>query len=395
MLALCQALRERNKEVKLAIASTGPGPSLERYCSRGIDCFSIPMRNKHNSKQQTQALQTCAQIVKEWKPDIIHVHGTERFFGLLSARGLISVPTVISIQGLMIPYAEWYHFFGNRSLFDIMKIHRFVEIPVMRGLLWDYHRYRKAALREREIIAGNQYFMGRTIWDQAHLHSINPAARYFHVGEMIRKLFWHARWEISQSKRHRIIFVNPGHPRKGVETVLGAADILRRDYPNLELALAGTISGRSGYGRYIRKEIKKRNEYLLCLGALNAEEMSREFLLSHVFVSPSYIENSSNAICEAQLVGMPVVSSFTGGVPSLIEDGRTGMFFPSGDAPFLASIIKKVFEDDDLAKMLSQNAHKKASNRHDPASILRELLNTYRGVIKDNLRQSKSSPCLE
>jgi glycosyltransferase involved in cell wall biosynthesis len=341
------------------------------------------MRNKNSRKQKAEALKDCARIVKEWTPDVVHIHGTERFFGLLSARKLVAVPTVISIQGLMIPYAEWFHFFGNRSLFDVIKLHRFIEIPVMRGLLWNYHRFKKAAKREREILCENHHFMGRTLWDRAQLFSVNPEAKYFHVGEMIREPFWQSHWAISQCQLQRILFMNPGHPRKGVETLFNAADILRQDYSDLEVAVAGTISGRGGYGRHVMREMIKRKGYVRGLGALNAEQMAYELCRSHVFVSSSYIENSSNAVCEAQLVGVPVVSSFTGGLPSLVENRHTGIFFPPGDAPYLAATIKEIFENDGLAETLGQNAHKEASNRHDAKNIVKSLLSTYREVIDD------------
>lgn len=382
MLALCHALLEKHPEITLGVASTGSVPSIEKYNSRGIDCFVIPMRNKNSRKGKARALKMCTQIVNEWAPDIIHIHGTERFFGLMSARSLISIPTVVSIQGLRIPYSEWYHFFGNRSLFDIIKLHRFIEIPVMRGLLWDYYRYCKTARREQEIICGNRYFMGRTIWDRSHLFSINPEAKYYSVGEVLREPFWNAHWDRSQCQRYRILYINPGNPRKGVETLLKAADILKRDYSALEVGLVGTIGHRRGYDRYIRKEIMKRSEYVRELDSLNAEKITSELSKSHVFVSASYIDNSPNAVCEAQLVGVPVVSSYRGGVLSLIEDKQTGMFFPSGDAPLLASIIKKIFEDDNLAAMLSHNARIEASKRHDSKTIVQTLLSTYDQVIE-------------
>jgi len=382
MLALCQGLRDRRPEIELAIVTTHPGSSTERYASGGIDCFLVPMRSNSSERQQAAALKECARIVEEWGPDVIHIHGTERFFGLLSARRMVSAPTAISIQGLMQPYAEWYHFFGDRSLADIIRMHRLIEIPVMRGLIWDYRRFRKAARREREIILGNRHFMGRTLWDRAHLHSINPDARYYRAEEAIRRPFWDVRWDISRCRKRRIIYVNPNHPRKGAETLFKAADILKRICPELEVALVGTISSRSGYGRYVKKEIGKRNSYLCELGPLNAVEMAQELCRSHVFVSPSFIENSPNGICEAQLVGMPVVSSYTGGVPSLLKDRYSGLFFPTGDAPQLAATVSRIFEDDALAEMLGRNAHVAASARHDIGSIADRLADIYGHVIQ-------------
>lgn len=389
MLALCQALRERRPEIELAIVTTHQRPSMERYASGGIDCFLVPMRSNNSERQQAAALKDCARIVEEWEPDVIHVHGTERFFGLLSARRLVSRPAVISIQGLMQPYAEWYHFFGDRSLMEIIKMHRIITVPMMRGLIWDYHRFKKAARREQEIILCNRDFMGRTLWDRSHLYSINPRARYHHAEEAIRLPFWQARWDISRCQTHRIIYVNPNQPRKGAETLFKAADILKWKYSNLEVALIGEISSRSGYGRYVKEEIGKRNGYVREMGPLNAEEMAKELTRSHVFVSPSFIENSPNGICEAQLVGVPVVSSYTGGVPSLVKDRYSGMFFPTGDSPQLAATVGQIFEDDSLAVSLSQNAHATASERHDIEKLIGRLVCVYSDVIKESSEGSR------
>jgi glycosyltransferase involved in cell wall biosynthesis len=381
MLALCTAIREIRPEIHLSIVSTGKISKVEKYTTNGIDCFVVPMSNQFSPAQENNALEKCLNVLNEWKPDIIHIHGTERFYGLLSQYSPLSAPITISIQGLMIPYSEWYHFFGNRSLVDLLKVHRLIELPVMRGLIWDYYRFRKAAVRERQIITSNRFFMGRTTWDRAHLTSINPDATYYTVGEVLRDPFWDARWTLSECKRRRILFINPNQPRKGIEILLKAADTLKPLYPDLEIAIIGEISNKRGYGRYIKKEIQKRKDYAHTLGPMNAEEIAREMCNSSVFVCPSYIENSSNAVCEAQLVGIPVAASHTGGLPSLIQEGRTGLFFPSGDAPYLAAVLAKLFKDDVLCEELSENSRKVASKRHDTRTILNDLINAYSQVI--------------
>ena len=65
---------------------------------------------------------------------------------------MVECPTVISLQGLLGPCSEWYHFFGNNSLMDIVKMHRWLEIPAMRGLWTKFRMTRKIAKREREIM---------------------------------------------------------------------------------------------------------------------------------------------------------------------------------------------------------------------------------------------------
>lgn len=375
---LCRML----KNTDFAFACVAFGNVKEARVSHDdrIDCFVVPGDLIGRSADHT--LHVYRDLVDQWKPDLIHIHGTESAYGLLTARGMVKCPALISLQGLLGPCSEWYRYFGNSSLSEIIRMHRWLEIPAMRGHLIGFWKFRKMAKREREIIAGNRFFMGRTAWDRAYVRALNPSAQYFHGGELLREAFWHERWNIGRARRHRIVFTNAGHPRKGTEILLDVVKLLQPLYPDIQVGIAGWISRRSGYGRYVRRRIAELGHAAIELGQLNAEQMARELVNSHVFVSPSFIDNSPNAVCEAQLIGMPVISTYTGGVPSLIEDGRTGLFVPTGDAPMLAARLRDVFEDDSLAVRLGSQAHEVAVRRHDPRSIVQEILAAYEEVLK-------------
>lgn len=338
-----------------------------------ITCFAIPAGN---------GLEGCRNLVREWRPDLLHIHGTESLFGLLTARGLVECPAVISLQGLLGPCSQWYHYFGNRSLPEIARLHRWLDIPALRGQWIEFLKLRSTARREREIIAGNRFFMGRTKWDRSYIEALNPSARYYHGGELLRDSFWKERWDVSRAKRFRIMITNAGHPRKGAEIVFEALKLLRPCYPGIEVAIAGAISRRSGYGRHILRLIVELGDSVIELGPLTADQMVEEMKRSHVFVSPSYIENSSNAVCEAQLLGMPVVAAYTGGLPSIIQEGHTGLFFPTGDSAMLAARLRDVMEDDELAMKIGAQAHEAAARRHDPASVVNGILDVYRDILE-------------
>jgi glycosyltransferase involved in cell wall biosynthesis len=80
---------------------------------------------------------------------------------------------------------------------------------------------------------------------------------------------------------------------------------------------------------------------------------------------------------------MPTISSFTGGVPTMVKDGETGLLFPTGDVPLLISKIKSIFDNDTLASGLGENAMTTARKRHDPEVIVRDQLAAYRNIIMD------------
>jgi len=371
----------KETDFNFAYAAFGNVSDLQHIQSDRIDYFVIPNKLGDVGRHYEKGLEVCRDLVTSWKPDIIHVHGTEGPFGLLSARRMVKCPLVISLQGLLGPCSEWYRFFGKQSLWNISRMHRWDELITMRGLWKGFRQIRRNAKREMEIINGNQFFMGRTEWDQANILMQNPEAIYYHEGRIIRDAFWNKHWDVSKIQRHRIIFTNAKHPRKGTECLLDAAKHLRSAYPDIEVAVAGGVPIRSGYGIFLRKRFKDCGEIIRELGPINAEQMTDELLKSHVFVSPSYIDNSPNAISEAQLVGMPVISTYTGGIPSLIDDGRTGLFFPTGDTPMLAARLRQIFENNDLARRLGSQAQSAASKRHDPRAIVPEVLTIYKDVL--------------
>lgn len=381
MSMLIKELLEKN-DYRLSCIAYGAKTETVSALDGRISSYVLPGSWENCGSAMERSLKQSSDLLSSLSPDILHIHGTENSYGLLSARRMVPYPAIVSLQGLMGPCAEWYHYFGKHTAWDVLRMHRIAEFPALRGLLIGYLRFRRMAKREREIVQGNRYYFGRTDWDRAYVRWLNPDAVYYHGGELLRNDFWRVRWSLERIRRHRIIFTNAGHPRKGTEQLLAAAKLLRNDYPDLELAIAGTISKRSGYGRYIRKRIAELGRTAVELGPLSAEQMAAELAASHVFVSPSFIENSSNALCEAQLIGMPVVSSYTGGVPSLIEDNRTGLFFPNGDVPMLAAQVRRVFDNDDLAVRLGRNASETARRRHDPDTVLADILAAYEDVVR-------------
>jgi glycosyltransferase involved in cell wall biosynthesis len=181
-----------------------------------------------------------------------------------------------------------------------------------------------------------------------------------------------------------VIFTNGGgEPRRGIEILLRAMVIVRRQFPDAKLRLAGNIGTRRGYERLLHGMIAELglSDAIEFWGYLDAPSMAAGLCRSHVFAIPSYIENSPNSLCEAMQAGLPSVATFTGGIPSLIDQGRTGLLFPLGDASLLADSIMRIFADDDLARRMGRAAWADASDRHAPERVLSQLLHVYNNVL--------------
>ena len=113
------------------------------------------------------------------------------------------------------------------------------------------------------------------------------------------------------------------------------------------------------------------------LGPLDEHKMIEEYQKAHVFICPSSIENSPNSLGEAQLIGTPVIASYVGGIPDMVQNGKTGILYRFEEIEMLAEYIKQIFENDKLAKYLSENEIREAEKRHDKETIFKELISIY------------------
>ena len=100
---------------------------------------------------------------------------------------------------------------------------------------------------------------------------------------------------------------------------------------------------------------------------------------SFCLLHPSYIDNSPNSVCEAQLVGLPVVASNVGGVSSLITEGETGLLSTLAPAT-LARQVLRLYHDPALHARITKQAQALARQRHDPTTILQRTLDVYQAI---------------
>lgn len=376
-----------HSQTDLAVVWVSPMLSHEIVFDRGSTrYFCLPASGGPRSRQQsivsklrsqvrlpdrTCELQVCCRIIDDFKPDVIHVHGTEDFYGLIA--GLTARPLIISLQGILTPYL--------RDYWGSLRPWRRVLYP---GALSQWWWMRQAAHREREIIEKTRFFLGRTSWDRTQLAQLNSRAQYFHVGEILRSPFYGTCWSLQKAQRHRIYTTASATPYKGIDCLIDAVGLLRGRFEDVEATVGGDFPNRD-YAAYLHQKIRKAGleDAFQFVGYLETGSIVEQLRLAHVFVLPSYIDNSPNALCEAQVAGVPCVGSFVGGVPSLISDGDSGLTFSKGNPEELAARLQRIFEDDALTVALSRGGRRTALARHDPNTVVTELLHAYEAVHRE------------
>ena len=97
---------------------------------------------------------------------------------------------------------------------------------------------------------------------------------------------------------------------------------------------------------------------------------------------PTYFEGQPVSVLEAMAYSCAVVASDTGGIPQMIEDGRTGILIEPKNTKSLAEGLSKVLEDADLCRRLGENAYKKVKAEFSIEKNMDKLLEIYRKVLE-------------
>jgi len=310
----------------------------------------------------------CQLIIEEFQPDIIDVHGTENFYGLVG--NITDGPVIITLQGLVNEIKKYY--WGE------LKFRQVIQYP---AIIKDYYLFCKRCPIESEIINRNKYFIGRTTWDMSCIYALKQSATYFSIGHTLRARFYQAQWDITSIRRHTIYCTSGIRTYKGIDILIKAVRIVRQKYPDVQLKVACEIE-RNGFDKYLVRLIHDLNlkDSIILLGSLTEAQVVEELKKAHVYAMPSFIENECSSLSEALLVGVPSTAAYTGGVPSTIEDGKTCLMFPRGDYQVMAKNIMDIFNDDALAIHLSHNAREHAAISYDPKGISKDVMNAYQNV---------------
>jgi glycosyltransferase involved in cell wall biosynthesis len=369
----------------------------------GVVYYSIRIsKNENASVMSANLANRYLSVINDFQPDIIHIHGTEKNFALLRKYVDTKIPIVCSIQGIVSSCLDYLKYsVANAEL----KKHRSVKNRVGRGgVNSTLRKWRKYSDIEKEVYRINRYFIGRTAWDKAQLAAMNAGASYFHGEELLRPAFYQHVWKIDECERHRIFVPSAEYPLKGFHTLLQAAAILKRQFPEVKIvAPLSSFTLKSSkikdvfigedYSNYLKSEIRKLKltENIILRKRLSADEMAAEYSKAHLFVLPSFLENSPNSLGESMMTGTPCVASSVGGVTSIVKDNESSLLFSPGDYVFLAYQIARIFSDDELALKISANAREIALRRHNITQTSRQYYQIYSEIIKQHHESSTDS----
>lgn len=106
------------------------------------------------------------------------------------------------------------------------------------------------------------------------------------------------------------------------------------------------------------------------------------FRQTDLFVLPSLSEGLPNVVLEAMALGAPVVATAVGGVPEVLEDGRTGLLVPAQDSKRLAEASAGLLREPERAAALARRAREAVYRRYSADRQTELLLEVYKEVTE-------------
>ncbi|HXV66521.1 MAG TPA: glycosyltransferase family 4 protein [Nitrosopumilaceae archaeon] len=157
--------------------------------------------------------------------------------------------------------------------------------------------------------------------------------------------------ESSNTNENKIIYIGRDSPEKGI-------DILKS----------------------IEKKIKGKVVYCTNVEWKKAMSILKS---SNVLVLPSRIESIPNVIKEAFFLKVPVVATNVGGIPEIVEHGKTGILVPPNQPQSLADSINHLLENKEFAKKLADTAYEFLINNFTWDILLPKYIKFYEDLIKE------------
>lgn len=368
-------------DCKIAVATVYSGKEFIRRQIDGVQYYLLPLNGKSKTNYNHKLESFWLQVQNEFSPEVVHIHGTEYPHGLAYVKSCGNKGVVVSIQGLVSVCARYYN---DGIDFKDLRIYTFRDFIRRGGFLANQRSFERLGTYECELISRVNHIIGRTEWDKAHCWAINPNAKYHHVGETLRPSFYNAKWTYENCETHSIFVSQASYPIKGLHMLLKAMPLVLHYYPDTKIYVAGgdiTIQPWwriTSYGKYLKNLIQKYNlrEHIIFTGMLNEEKMCAQYLKANVFVCCSAIENSPNSLGEAQLLGVPYLATFAGGIPEIVNMNPQ-VLYRYEEYEELAKKICEIFKNYEI------QSNSPVTYLYDQTKNTASLLSTYRDVIKN------------
>ncbi|MCE5338452.1 MAG: glycosyltransferase family 4 protein [Methanomicrobiaceae archaeon] len=311
-------------------------------------------------------------VLNKIKPNVIHVH--ESFEMLLGAAAYCTLHNEIRL-------INTFHTEPTKTTCLIKKLVRLVKNSVYRWALEQCH-YVSFVSKALEKKIGSTFGYIR-----------HPKVMITYAGVDIKNVSHdeldNFREKFNLNPSDIIILAqaltSPKPKAEGLKLLVYCMNLLKSKYANIKLLVTKNGTYRKELEDYAKdNDVQDRVIFTGDLEnpfvALNAAD-----ILCHITKAEGGV---SLSILEAMIIGKPIIASNIGGIPEAISNKENGLLVDNNPQSILDAICRLI-EDKELARLLGQNAEKKAKAKFDWDETIKTTINMYMGKVGPNINEMK------
>ncbi len=183
-----------------------------------------------------------------------------------------------------------------------------------------------------------------------------------------------------------ILFVGLLWNVKGVDILLNAVPIIKKSIPDLSVYIVGSGPCENELKKLVKElDIEENIKFL---GFISGKEKYSYYTSADICVFPSRHEAFGITLLEAMACGKPVVASNVGGIPYVVEDGKTGLLFEGGNVEDLAEKVIALLNDEKLRDKMGKAGRERVKD-FTWDKIAEQTVSVYKEIVENGEAKSK------
>ncbi|KKG86211.1 hypothetical protein DU57_02580 [Methanosarcina mazei] len=299
-------------------------------------------------------------VTNEIKPQILHVQGSNISPYLLFALLKQNIRKIITVHGLMSIETKF------KSVSKV-KLLNFLSIIIERYALKSIPNIIVCSKDMKQLVSNIS---------SSRIHVIPNGINFEYIQRYQKHL---------SIKKPALLYMGLLSRIKGVDVLLNAMPIIVKEEPDVHLYIAGSGSEYENLVKIV-EDLNLVN-HVTFLGFVSGIEKYSFYNSIDICILPSIYESFGIVSLEAMACGKPVIASNTGGIPDVVEDGKTGLLFEPSNFGDLAKKIITLLGDETLREKMGEEGFKRAKLfqwDHVANSTKHLYEDLYRGVYSMN-----------
>ncbi len=214
--------------------------------------------------------------------------------------------------------------------------------------------------------------------DPKKIYVSGPAVDVSHFSEEADETRADGRVRNKLEGKQYVLYLGRKDEGKGVLTLIQAINEVRKDHPQLNLALAGP---ETIFSRKVLDPLIANKYYMHSFGRVDFH--TKRWLLQNaaLFVMVSHVDSFGIVYCESWLSRRPVVAADFSQMRCVVREGETGFLAPYGDSKKLAEVLTKALSDPKNLDRLGENGYKHVQSTFADQAIEKRMFRAAEELV--------------